>query len=178
MAEEEESSCLSLQLKVQQDQSLVECLEKAFMEEEIPLEQKWRCSKCRQVRRGIKQQTMVMCPGLLILHLVRFSFKDGQVHKNESQVGVPETVVVACQKFRLVAVVKHKGSRHSGHYTAEIRYTGGWLLCNDSQISKMRKPSMEWSPDAYLLFYEAVPASDLSVSDTPEKGGPTTALHE
>ena len=87
-------------------------------------------------------------------------------------------MVVACQKFRLVALVKHKGSRHSGHYTAEVRFMGGWLLCNDSQISKVRKPSMEWSPDAYLLFYEAVPASDLSVSDTPEKGGPTTSYHE
>ena len=52
------------------------------------------------------------------------------------------------------------------------------LLYNDNQVNKMSTQSMEWSPDAYLLFFEVVQAKDLSVSDTPEKGGPTTSLNE
>ena len=136
------------------------------------------CSKCDRVALGCKQLTLVNCPSMLILHLARFCFEDGQVSKNESKVGVPENVVVATTMYRLLAVVKHKGSRHTGHYIAEIRSERGWLLCNDARVERIEKQSMEYCSDAYILFYEAVPSQDLPVSDTPEKGGPTTSLNE
>ena len=101
---------------------------------------------------------------MLILHLARFCFENGQVSKNESKVGVPENVVVATTRYRLLAVVKHKGSRHTGHYIAEIRSERGWLLCNDARVERIEKQSMEYCSDAYILFYEAVPSQDLPVS--------------
>ena len=142
-ADEEEFRCLSLKLKDQSQQSLSECLEMFFMEEVIPLTQKWRCSKCEQVRTGCKQLTVVSCPSLLVIHLARFIFENGQVSKNQSQVGVPQVVHVATTNYKLVAVVKHRGSRHSGHYIAEVKSERGWLVCNDSEVERTVKQSIE-----------------------------------
>ena len=65
---------------------------------------------------------------------------------------------------------KHRGSRHSGHYIAEVKSERGWLVCNDSQVEQTVKQSIEWCSDAYLLFYEVLSDDELPVSDTPEKG--------
>ena len=62
--------------------------------------------------------------------------------KNDSRVGVPENVVVATAMYRLLAVVKHEGSRHTGDYIAEIRSERGWLLCNDAWVEKIEKQFM------------------------------------
>ena len=94
------------------------------------------------------------CPSLLVIHLARFIFENGQVSKNQSQVGVPQVVHVATTNYKLVAVVKHRGSRHSGHYIAEVKSERGWLVCNDAEVKQTVKQSIEWCSDAYLLFYD------------------------
>ena len=106
-ADDEEFRCLTVQLKSQPQQSLAECLEMYFREELIPLEQNWSCAKCDKVSVGCKQQTLVGCPRLLVVHLARFDFTDGQMSRNDSEVGIPVAVEVATTRYKLGAVVKH-----------------------------------------------------------------------
>lgn len=61
-------------------------------------------------------------------------------------------------KYRLVAVVNHRGSLGSGHYMTVARGPSGhWEEMNDSNVKTVRlkdalRPKTPFSP--YLLFYE------------------------
>ena len=150
----QEINCLSLKLSDQGRQSLSDILEVFFSEEVIPLEEKWICGQCSKVSEGGKQLVLEENPLLLLLQLARFSFQEGVFLKNECEVGVPEFVGISGSTYRLVGVVRHTGSRKSGHYTAQIQSRLGWQLCDDDRVTRSQRQPMEWCRSAYLLVYE------------------------
>ena len=112
--------------------------------------------QCDTVTEGGKQLVLEENPLLLLLHLARFSFEEGRSKKNDCEVGVPEFLNISGSSYRLVGIVKHTGSRRSGHYTAQVRDSKGWQWCKDDQVRRTQMNQMEWCRSAYLLFYEYV----------------------
>ena len=105
-----------------------------------------------------------------MVHLNRFIYgDDGEIRKNESVIGTPTNLEVDGIKYRLSAVVKHSGSRRSGHYMANIRTENGWLELDDHCVKKITVAKMYWSPYVYLLFYEALSVPDTSFSEGPRR---------
>jgi ubiquitin C-terminal hydrolase len=43
-------------------------------------------------------------------------------------------------------------TRHSGHYTAAVKYANTWYYCNDSSVYELQEDQIATS-DAYMLFY-------------------------
>ena len=74
-------------------------------------------------------------------------------------------------------MVKHNGSKESGHYIANVRTPNGWLILNDAEVEKLEQKELSWCPEAYLLFYQAVAPHSSSVPDTSLLGGaPATSI--
>ena len=151
-----EEQCISLQLLSKPDVTLLDCLQEYFAEELIPLSEGWRCNGCKTIVAAQKKLTLETSPELLLIHLKRFAFLDGGMKKVETALGVPSTVAVSGVKYRLTGVVKHSGSKNSGHYVADIRTEKGWLTLDDDRVKKIKGKEMSWCPYAYLLFYESV----------------------
>ena len=76
---------------------------------------------------------------MLVVHLKRFQFENGRVEKIEEKIGVPSAMRVGEKntKYDLVGVVKHSGSRKSGHYVAEVKTSHTCFLCNDANKTKI-----------------------------------------
>jgi ubiquitin carboxyl-terminal hydrolase 22/27/51 len=54
--------------------------------------------------------------------------------------------------YSLFAVVQHKGSMDSGHYTSYVKHNKHWYLCDDSMIYATKEEDV-LNCQAYLLFY-------------------------
>jgi len=124
------------------------------------------CNACtvkpgRQVRKRI-----ITSPEILVMQIRRFSYDKSYngrvVHDHipfterldlSAFIDGPSTL-----KYRLVAVVNHRGSLGSGHYMTVARGPSGhWEEMNDSNVKTVRlkdalRPKTPFSP--YLLFYE------------------------
>ncbi|KAK6454148.1 uncharacterized protein RJT20DRAFT_99575, partial [Scheffersomyces xylosifermentans] len=126
----------------------------------------------------IKKQTFIdKLPGVLIIHLKRFSFlkdKDVGIEKLRKKVDythdlrVPEEVLsnklsVAQDEitFKLIGVVYHHGSSaEGGHYTSENPLTQEWIRIDDTTLKVITKDEVlnggteENIKNAYILLYE------------------------
>ena len=171
---EEAFNMLSIPIGNQANQLLSDCLEDYMTEESIVAEVGWRCGSCGIVREGRKKLDVVKLPGLLIIHLKRFKCVDGNIEKIDAEVGIGEQIHLAGAQYHLYGVVKHTGSRESGHYVAEIRTDKGWLYVNNEKISTMGVSDLRWCSETYLLFYE-IAGRIPPVSDTSIRKGPATS---
>ena len=157
--------CLSLPLLSKPEVTVQDCLQEYFAEEAIPLSEGVRCYGCGIIVAAQKTLALETIPELLLDHLKRFTVVDGQMKKVETNVGVPSTIVVSDGKYQLAGVVKHSGSKNSGHYVADIRTKMGWLTLDDDLVKKTKGKRMSWCPYSYLLFY--IKENVNQVPDTP-----------
>jgi ubiquitin C-terminal hydrolase len=162
---EEDFNMLSLPVGNQPNQLLNDCLEDHMEDESIMAEVGWRCEGCGTVREGRKKLNVVKPPELLIIHMKRFKCVDGQIEKIDAEVGIGK--LLHGVQYHLSGVVKHRGSRESGHYVAEIRTGGSWLQVNDEKTNPTAVSELHWCSEAYLLFYETSPVSDTSIRRGP-----------
>lgn len=146
--------------------SISDCL-RAFVEEEtLDGDEKPVCSGCRKRTVCTKGFTIQRFPKVLILHLKRFS---GERYRSKLTTLVDFPLdgldLSPCaapgnrpSRYRLYGIVNHSGSVHSGHYTAYCRHPAresSWYEFNDSRVSAVSASSLV-TPEAYVLFYEAV----------------------
>ena len=172
---DEEFNMLSLPIGKQRNQLLNDCLECYLGDEEIVVEEGWRCEECSTVRSGKKNFDVVKSPEMLIIHMKRFKFTDGRIEKINAEIGIGQQIHLAGVQYSLSGIVKHEGTRESGHYVAVIRTGTGWLEVNDEKVSATVLGDLHWCSKAYLLFYEASPQKSYSVSDTSIRRGPATS---
>ena len=92
-------------------------------------------------------------PQLFIVQLKRFSYDyDRQRRiKNRAKTDITETFKFMDKTYELSALVMHKGSAESGHYTSSILFNGSWWFCNDDEITKTKEKKIHGEP--YILFY-------------------------
>ena len=159
-------SCLSIQIRNGPSQLIDNCVEDFLGDEEMSIEDGWHCRDCCEVMPGTKKFSVVKSPKLLIIHLKRFSFADGRGSKIVTEVGIGKKLEVAGVQYALTGVVKHQGSKESGHYVAVIQTSNGWLEFNDVSVRRTAMKDLHWCPEAYILFYKATQVKSSPVPDT------------
>lgn len=124
----------------------------------------------------IKQALFEQLPNVLILHLKRFTYVDGQIEKVTKHVTYGLDLTIPAEmlasplrrngpvRYHLIAVVYHHGKRAvNGHYTCELRRGDGrWLHFDDSIVSPIAESSVTLphtgaDRSEYLLFYQQTP---------------------
>jgi ubiquitin C-terminal hydrolase len=128
-------------------------------------ENKWQCTGCGQKVCARKTTTLCKLPPVLVLHLMRFLWKDLTSLKNSSEVCFPETLdmsefVQGAQpgefNYQLYGVVQHHGpGLASGHFVAAVMHKTEkqWVVYNDRQLYGFQDFDYR---DSYVLFYERV----------------------
>lgn len=143
---------------------------KAAAEAEIDREvKKWENKTTVEWRR------LCSLPEVLILHLLRFNSKDGQIQKDETKVTFEETLDMApflehrmsfgsSTKYRLVAILSHSGTLNAGHVISEVCSGGIWYRVNDDDVWQTTfddiKKEKLFTP--YILLYEKIVEDDGS----------------
>ncbi|RXN37784.1 ubiquitin carboxyl-terminal hydrolase 16-like isoform X1 [Labeo rohita] len=80
-------------------------------------------------------------------------------------------------EYSLYAVINHSGSRHGGHYTADIRsFTENkWYCFNDSYVRETNERKLKCSMEAYLLLYQKIdspPAYEMKKETQDSQAAP------
>ena len=170
----EDITCLSVQVK-RPNMLVMDCVDEYLEEEDLSDGSDWKCNLCG-ASNGRKKLSIARTPDVLVVHLKRFIYHAGSTRKVDNQVGVHRTMEVAGKCYELVGVVKHLGSRESGHYTANIKTNTGWLSLDDWKVGKITLEELWWCSNVYLCFYQAVEINSSSVPDTSNWRGPATSI--
>ena len=167
-------NCLSVPIVDKPKVTVMDGLNRYFAAEHMDAGEAWTCSACGAKSGGTKKLKLERFPDLLVVHLNRFTFKNGLVEKNEAAVGIPTNLDVHGKGYRLVAVVRHSGSRRSGHYVADISTESGWMEVDDAGVRRKTMADFYHSPYVYIMFYEALSVPDTSLT----RLGPAISLNE
>ena len=132
----------------------------------------WKCPKCKTLQAAKKEMAISSPPGVLLLHIKRFTYGDfGQkINKsvsyplNDLDLS-PFVAKETRSKFEhplvydLCGVITHTGSMRMGHYTCITRMLGsedqeevGWRFFDDDSVRKIKVEKVV-CPDAYVLVY-------------------------
>jgi ubiquitin C-terminal hydrolase len=108
-------------------------------------------------------------PSSLILNLRRFSLKDGQSRKINSEIqGIPAILKLPSKalngkepekELELQSFIVHLGaSLNSGHYICYRKVEGTWYLFNDAAKPQRlsEEKALEAAKNAYLIFYDQI----------------------
>ena len=152
-------------------------LDRYHTEEMISADDGWRCGGCGMMSAAVKRLEIRDLPDVLILHLKRFDYADGQMHKVENEVGVPTDMQVSDEGYTLVAMVMHSGSQLTGHYVAKIYTDDGWFLVDDHRVKKTTVKVFSWCPSAYILMYCKSQKLFLG-PDASNRRGPATSMSQ
>jgi ubiquitin C-terminal hydrolase len=130
---------------------LEDCVKVFFSAEVLDHTCEWcKHDHCTLIKKITKHPTS------LVLHLKRFSWKDGTPNSKISRnVEFKEKLtLVPNMNYRLVAVIQHIGSTcSSGHYIAHVVVDESWVTFDDQnwkQTSWERVKEVE----AYMLFFK------------------------
>nr|XP_019051247.1 hypothetical protein I302_01696 [Kwoniella bestiolae CBS 10118]OCF30177.1 hypothetical protein I302_01696 [Kwoniella bestiolae CBS 10118] len=158
-----------------------ELIDEFVKAEVMEKEDAWNCPRCKVPRRASKTLTISRLPPVLLIQLKRFTTQNGVFwDKSETpvifpvksldltryvprrqQTGREDLEDPRCQvgpfKYDLYGVSNHMGTLSSGHYTAYVKSSKGWMYCEDSKVSKAHEKDVVSRP-AYILFYKRVRA--------------------
>ena len=140
--------------------TLTGCLAR-FIQPEHLCASSWRCGACCTQAAVHKQLSVHKLPPVLGFHVKRFRLGN----KLEVPLAFPtgildmrpflSSTVVATRHgmtgpspqqsrmaraglYRLMAVIQHSGSLHSGHYVMYLCLDSQWYLCDDAQVMRVR----------------------------------------
>ena len=146
----------SLDADIPQNKSsvtLMNCLEETFVEELIA--DGWNCSNCGKQAGARKETFLERTPSLLIIQLKRFKFNHPRYIKDKCLIALPQSLTLGSENYCTQAIVDHRGSLRSGHYTARVKYGEEWLKFDDFKVNRIEE--MEWnSSSAYMIFLRHV----------------------
>lgn len=156
------------------DISLDDCFRNFVKSEALDRANLWYCSQCKEHRQARKTMEMWRLPGVLILSLKRFEYRN-EILRDKLDVFVdfplegldmsPYSLEKNSNKdhfgYDLFAVSNHYGSMSFGHYTAFAKsWTDGngelhpgWYSFDDSLVTPAM-PGQVKSNAAYVLFYK------------------------
>ncbi|KAF0307914.1 Ubiquitin carboxyl-terminal hydrolase 48 [Amphibalanus amphitrite] len=204
----QESTCPSyfyeLDLQIQGQKQLSDCLTEFLREESLTGANQYNCQTCQCKRDASRAIRLTELPPVLNFQLMRFVFdrETGLKKKLSSHLRFPELLDVSefvgrpagAVTYRLQAVLLHKGpSAYSGHYTAHIcdSETGAWFRFNDEEVEKIKslklnaeddledsaakKPKQTRCPKGYHSSNQAYMLVYYRVPETAETNGPTAS---
>jgi ubiquitin carboxyl-terminal hydrolase 4/11/15 len=149
--------------------SLEDCIDEFLKEEELGQHDLWYCPKCKEHQQATKKFDLWSLPGILVVHLKRFSQARYLRDKIDALIDFPITdldLTDYVQSFQLnpdqprlvydlYAVSNHFGGLGGGHYTAYAKNfeQDQWYCFDDSRVSPCEPEEVKTSA-AYLLFYQ------------------------
>ena len=127
----------------------------------------WTCPCCGRLG-GVRRPLGRTAPDCLVIHVLRFAWGDGTLHKLPFPVRLPfEGISVAanhgtttggCAFFSLKAFATHRGGPHDGHYGASVLREGKWWVASDMSISEGEPHLLQDAEhDVYALFLQRMP---------------------
>ncbi|GMH76981.1 hypothetical protein TL16_g07255 [Triparma laevis f. inornata] len=147
--------------------SLVDCIRKFSVKEQLEETEMWYCSKCKKQVPAFKQLSIWKTPPILIIQLKRFLYRASSHHREkiDTLVDFPlkgldmgEFILERGGKggaiYDCYAVSNHFGGLGGGHYTAYALNGGSWCDFDDSRVTKDIDPSKVVSSAAYCLYYK------------------------
>ena len=158
--------------------TIQDCVRRFLRGEKLGSSDLWICKHCRQKTAANKSMELSRLPNVLILQLKRFEFE--RHSKIDTFVSFPfdeelrlgEMVAEGQESdnvFELLGVVKHSGTLAQGHYTANVRWRGGWYDFNDATVKPIVSGAEQvHSSSVYLLFYQRKPCA-LDAPSLPKK---------
>nr|XP_040059098.1 ubiquitin carboxyl-terminal hydrolase 48 [Gasterosteus aculeatus aculeatus]XP_040059099.1 ubiquitin carboxyl-terminal hydrolase 48 [Gasterosteus aculeatus aculeatus]XP_040059100.1 ubiquitin carboxyl-terminal hydrolase 48 [Gasterosteus aculeatus aculeatus]XP_040059101.1 ubiquitin carboxyl-terminal hydrolase 48 [Gasterosteus aculeatus aculeatus] len=146
-----------LELNIQGNKNLTECVTEFLKEEKLDGENRYFCESCQTKQCATRRIRLHSIPPTLNLQLMRFVFDRQTGHKKKLNtfISFPEQLDMgpflegkADHKcvYELSAVLIHRGiSAYSGHYIAHVKdaRTGDWYKFNDEEIEKMEGKKLQ-----------------------------------
>ncbi|XP_075952864.1 ubiquitin carboxyl-terminal hydrolase 48 isoform X1 [Anarhichas minor] len=146
-----------LELNIQGNKNLTECVTEFLKEEKLDGENRYFCESCQTKQSATRRIRLHSIPPTLNLQLMRFVFDRQTGHKKKLNtfISFPEQLDMGPflegkqdQKcvYELSAVLIHRGiSAYSGHYIAHVKdaRTGDWYKFNDEEIEKMEGKKLQ-----------------------------------
>ncbi|XP_065894145.1 uncharacterized protein [Dysidea avara] len=113
------------------------------------------CTTCNDEGAVLEsRQQLIQASDLIVVQLKLYIYRGGVVHKMKVSVDdvTHFTLMVEGTRYRVKNVICHHGpSATSGHYTSYHKQERGWILANDSQLTRVDSPNTE--KDVYILFF-------------------------
>ena len=114
-------------------------------------------------------------PPILCLHLRRFEYANGTMHKINSRFEFTKELDFGKSKYRLCSIIAHIGSVFGGHYCAFVFRDGRWLCFDDDSVYEIPENDAidgnfggeKHGFTAYVLFYSKIEVIDELI-DCPE----------
>lgn len=156
-----------IELSIENETELVDCLGKHFSSEEL---EGYKCDECKEEKcnRRIK---LLDTPKYLLITLKRFipDYSTGQFNKNNKNINFPiylhftdfllkendNKKVKNSDLYKLTTIINHSGSSNNGHYYSYHNIHNNWLMCDDDEVSTIDEESI-FTSDAYVLLFEKV----------------------
>lgn len=127
--------------------------------EQLDSNNEWKCDKCHQNVKALRDISIWKSPKYLIIHLNRFQ-KTHQgnritIKKIGHKIDFPKTLKLSSVDgdYKIYGVVNHTGNINGGHYFSYIKNGNRWYNYNDTRVSEMNGNNIV-TPNAYILFYK------------------------
>ncbi|KAH9609511.1 hypothetical protein KSS87_022503 [Heliosperma pusillum] len=154
---------LDLSLEIVKADSLWKALQHFTTPEQVDGgERQYKCERCKQKVKALKQLTVFKAPYVLTIHLKRFRshFSGQKIDKKvqfDSTLDLKPFVTGDYEgdlTYRLYGVLVHAGwSTHSGHYHCFVRTSNGlWFSLDDNMVTQVSE-RVVMEQKAYMLFY-------------------------
>ncbi|CAH8828341.1 unnamed protein product [Trichobilharzia szidati] len=170
---------LSLPMEQNNACHLTDCLKLFLEKEEMVGPCRWHCPTCNTRRDASKWIELWKLPTYLIIHLKRFRYEHGNWRKQTTNVNFPiesldmSSFIVGpklhSSEYALFAVLNHRGTMESGHYTTYCRNIrdGRWYEYDDENVSLLSRNEIQ-NDNAYILFYELLPRVGVFFENPPD----------
>ncbi|XP_065893048.1 uncharacterized protein [Dysidea avara] len=99
-------------------------------------------------------QKLVTASELIVVQLKLYSYRGGVAHKVNASVDdvARFTLTVEGRQYRVKNIISHHGpSATSGHYTSCHKQERGWVMANDTNLTRLDSPMTD--KDVYILFF-------------------------
>ena len=172
---------MDLSLEVLRAKSLHNALAHFTSQELLDGSNKYKCPRCHNRVRAVKQFTVDINPNILTVQLKRFDLRlmGGKIDKwieypKQLNLG-PYTTARGKVLYNLYGVLVHSGhSVHSGHYYCFVKSpAGAWLCCDDATVRQVSE-KLVLAQKAYMLFY--VKDKSFGGGGGPEPGPSSAAV--
>jgi hypothetical protein len=137
--------------------TLIELVNAFFLRSQLDEKNPWKCEGCHENGCPYREAQLARAPPNLIVQLKRFA-GGNRVSRIDTPVVIGEKIDLShlwtggSAEYEVRAIVHHRGTLSSGHYTAACRRGHCWYAFNDTTVDEKKGPSVGPSESAYMIF--------------------------
>jgi ubiquitin carboxyl-terminal hydrolase 8 len=145
------------------NQSLSECIDKAFDKEILD---DYQCDNCNKRGQANLEHTISKLPPVLIISLKRFDNNNNKIRTKvdvdlnktdmSKWVSFPAVTKHISSEYSVFAVIEHLGGSRGGHYLSYTKHNDEWIAYDDNSIT-VTCPENVINNNTYVLFMTRLP---------------------